>query len=171
MAFIRTKKIKGSEYAYIAENTWKKRGKKVKQKTKKYLGRVYRFSRINTMDFFEFYKIQDINKYIEERTKEQILLDLIKLELHNYGFENKDNIWQKDNILFDIKNKAPKNEKNKSVALAFNQGFLTDYAVKKILNFIAEDEEDGYLLAKMFVEAGINIPKEIFVGFYRKVFK
>ncbi|MBW2966023.1 hypothetical protein KY342_02890, partial [Candidatus Woesearchaeota archaeon] len=73
MSFIRTKKIKGAEYAYIVENRWRKRRKnKVKQKTNKYLGRVYRFNRVGVMDFFEFYKIEDINKYIEEKTKYDI---------------------------------------------------------------------------------------------------
>ena len=72
MAFIRTKKIKGYEYAYIVENTWKKRGCKVKQKTKKYLGRVYRHDKINTKDFFEFYNIENIKEYLrsEEHTSE-----------------------------------------------------------------------------------------------------
>ncbi|GAF71398.1 unnamed protein product, partial [marine sediment metagenome] len=40
MSFIRTKKIKGTEYAYIVENKWRKRRKnKVKQIMSKYLGR------------------------------------------------------------------------------------------------------------------------------------
>ena len=34
-----------------------------------------------------------------------------------------------------------------------------------------DEEEDGYLLAKLFVEAGLNIPKEVFVGYFRKIMK
>jgi hypothetical protein len=171
MAFIRTKKIKGKEYAYIVENSWRKRGKKVKQKTKKYLGRVYRFDRVNIMDFFEYYNIDDTNYYLNNKTKEDIIIDLIKLELYNHGFKDKSNSWQKENITFDLKNRKAYNNKNKSIALAFNEGFLTDHAIKKILNFRAEVQEDGYDLAKLFVEAGIAVPKEIFVGYFRKVFK
>ena len=70
MSFIRTKKIKGAEYAYIVENKWRKRRKnKVKQIMSKYLGRVFRFDRVSVLDFFEFYKIEDINKYLIEKSK------------------------------------------------------------------------------------------------------
>ena len=71
MTFIRTKwiKKKGSpkryEYAYIVENKWRKRGNPVKQKTKKYLGRVYRFDRVNMMDFYEHFDISDVNSAVE----------------------------------------------------------------------------------------------------------
>ena len=171
MAFIRTKRIKNQEYAYIVENRWRKRGNRVKQKTKKYLGRVYRLDRVNMMDFFEFYNIDDISYYLNSKTKEELLLDLIRLELYNYGFEDKGNIWQKEDVVFDLKNRKVYNNKNKSIALAFNEGFLTDFAVRKLLNFRAEVEEDGYDLAKLFVEAGIAVPKEVFVGFFRKIFK
>lgn len=172
MAFIRTKKIKGAEYAYIVENIWKKRGRKVKQKTKKYLGKVYRVDRVNLMDFNEFHNIEDINDYIDRATTEKILIDLIKLELFNYGFkETKEEIWQREDCFFDLKNKKTYNNKKKPIAVALNDGFLTDYAVKKLLNFSAGSEEEGYDLAKMFVEAGIAVPKDIFVGFFSKVFK
>ena len=90
MTFVRTKKIKGNEYAYIVENKWKKRGNKVKQKTKKYLGRVYRFDRVNVMDFYEHYDISDVDEYLKQNSKDKIILDLIKLGLFNYGFEEKD---------------------------------------------------------------------------------
>ena len=106
MAFIRTKKIKGAEYAYIVENQWKRKGKKVKQKSKKYLGRVYRFDRANLMDFAAFYNIDDINDYVDRATVEKILVDLIKLELFNYGFkEAKEGIWQRECCFFDLKKK------------------------------------------------------------------
>ena len=173
MSFNRTKKIKGAEYAYIVENKWKKRRKnKVKQKTKKYLGRVYRFDRANLMDFFEFYKIEDIQKYFNEKTKQEILLDLIKLELYNHGFEEKDGKLGKQGCYFDLNEKRVRSERSKKIAIAMNEGFLTNYAFKNILKFEAfDEEEDGYLLAKLFVEAGINIPKDVFVGFFKKVYK
>jgi hypothetical protein len=173
MSFIRTKKIKGGEYAYIVENKWRKRKKnKVRQKTNKYLGRVFRFDRASVVDFFEFYKIEDVNKYLEEKDKYEILYDLIKLELYNHGFDEKDGLLKNDRCCFDLNEKRVRSEKTKKIAIAMNEGFLTNYAIKKILKFEAfDEEEDGYLLAKMFVEAGINIPQEVFVGFFRKIFK
>jgi len=173
MSFIRTKKIKGAEYAYIVENKWRKRRKnKVRQITNKYLGRVYRFDRDSVIDFFEFYKIEDINKYLDEKSRYDVLLDLIKLELSNHGFEEKDGLMQKEGCYFDSNEKKVYNKKTKKIAIAINEGFLTNYAIKKILRFEAfDEEEDGYLLAKLFVEAGLNIPKDIFVGYFRKVMK
>ncbi|MBW2982182.1 hypothetical protein KY343_04855 [Candidatus Woesearchaeota archaeon] len=173
MSFIRTKKIKGAEYAYIVENKWRKRRKnKVKQVMSKYLGRVYRFDRISVLDFFEFYNIEDINKYLDEKTKYDILVDLIKLELHNHGFEEKDKKLTKEECFFNLDEKRIQSKRTKKIAIAMNEGFLTNYAIKKILKFEAfDEEEDGYLLAKLFVESGLNIPKEIFVGFFKKVMK
>ncbi len=173
MSFIRTKKIKGAEYAYIVENKWRKRRKnKVKQKTTKYLGRVYRFDRVSVVDFFEFYKIENINNYLDEKKKEDILFDLVKLELANHGFEENDGLLQKQGCYFDLNENRVRTSRSKKIAIAMNEGFLTNYAIKKILRFEAfDEEEDGYLLAKIFVEAGINIPKEVFIGFFRKIFK
>ncbi len=173
MSFIRTKKIKGTEYAYIVENKWRKRRKnKVKQIMSKYLGRVYRFNRVSVLDFFEFYKIEDISKYLDEKTKYNILYDLIKLALFNHGFEEKDGLLVKEGCYFDLKENRVRSERSKKIAVAMNEGYLTNYAIKKILRFEAfDDEEDGYLLAKLFVEAGLNIPKEVFVGFFKKVMK
>jgi hypothetical protein len=173
MSFIRTKKIKGAEYAYIVENKWRKRRKnKVKQIMSKYLGRVYRFDRVSVLDFFEFYKIEDINKYLDGKSKHDILFDLVKLELANHGFEEKDGLLVKEGCCFDLNEKRVRGSRSKKIAIAMNEGYLTNYAIKKILRFEAfDEEEDGYLLAKIFVEAGLNIPKDIFVGFFKKVYK
>jgi len=173
MSFIRTKKIKGTEYAYIVENKWRKRRKnKVRQKTNKYLGRVFRFDRVSVLDFFEFYNIEDINKYIDAKSKYDILYDLIKVELYNHGFEENRKLLKKEICCFDLNEKRLKSERTKKIAIAMNEGFLTNYAIKKILKFEAfDEEEDGYLLAKLFVEAGLNIPKDVFVGYFKKVLK
>jgi len=172
MAFIRVKTSKRKngtvvEYAYIVENR-RVRKKKIKQKSKKYLGRVYRFDRSGVMDFYEFHDIDNVETYLNERTKEEILLDLIRLELSNHGFEKEKWIWAKEGCYFDEKGMKMHNEKGNNIAVAFNEGFLTTYAVRKLLGFVAYDEEEGYDFAKMFIEAGIAIPKDVFVGFFRK---
>jgi hypothetical protein len=134
MSFIRTKKIKGTEYAYIVENKWRKRRKnKVKQKTTKYLGRVFRFDRVSVLDFFEFYKIEDINKYLDEKSKYNILFDLIKLELTNHGFEEKKGLLEKEGCYFDFNEKRVRGSRSKKIAIAMNEGFLTNYAMKRMV--------------------------------------
>ncbi len=166
MAFIRTKKIKGAEYAYIVENKWKR--KKTKQKSKKYLGRVYRFDRVGVMDFYEYYDISDVEKYLKDRSKEEIVDDLLKLEMFNFGFKDESGVWSRDGCFLDLKKKKVYNEKGNNVALALNEGFLTTYALRKLLYFKADVEEEGYDFAKMFIEAGIAIPKDVFVGVFSK---
>ena len=172
--FIRTKKIKKQtgvfEYAYVVENR-RFRKNKIKQKSKKYLGRVYRFDRVNVMDFYEYYTIGDVDEYLDRGSVEKILLDVIQLELFNHGFEENKGVWQRGDCFFYKKTKKVINEKKNPIALAFNEGFLTSYAIKKILHFTAETEEDGYVFAKLFVEAGLAVPQDIFVGAFSKVYK
>lgn len=166
MSFIRTKKIKGIEYAYIVENSWKQ--SKVKQKSKKYLGKVYRFSKINETDFFEFLKMNDKENYFNIRTKQEILNDLVRWELTCRGFAEKDKMLTYPDVIIELAKNKILNSKGKNAALAMNEGYLTEYALKSLLKFKCVCEEDGYTLAKMFVEAGLAVPKEVFVGFYSK---
>ena len=91
MAFIRIKKIKGIEYAYIVENSWQEN--KVKQKVKKYLGKVYKFERkkFKNVDeelggFIGFVK-DELEHYLAVTEPKKILLDIIKWELSNHGFK------------------------------------------------------------------------------------
>ncbi|MBR9691518.1 hypothetical protein GOV06_01915 [Candidatus Woesearchaeota archaeon] len=169
MAFIRTKKIKGAEYAYIVENKWKR--KKTKQKSKKYLGRVYRPGRVNMMDFYEYHDIDDVKKYLDYKGKKDIIDDLLKLEMFNFGFKEEKGVWSKEGCFLDLKKKKVYNEKGNNIALALNDGFLTTYALRKLINFSADVEEEGYDFAKMFIEAGIAVPKDVFVGVFSKVYK
>ncbi|MBW2993447.1 hypothetical protein KY317_02640 [Candidatus Woesearchaeota archaeon] len=167
--FIRTKKIKGNSYAYIVENRWMK--KKVRQKVKKYLGRVYRFQKTQDVDFFQYHNIQDSGKYIKKSSKTGIIKDLIKCELKKHDFiQNNSNVWQKDECIINLNTIKIQNKKSKSVALGFNQGLLTEYAVKKLIN-IKKDENTTYSLAKAFVEAGLDIPRDLFIKYYGKFFK
>ena len=125
MAFIRTKKIKGAEYAYIVENKWKKRSKKVKQKTKKYLGRVYRFDKKKDIGFFEFHSVSDEIKYVEERKKEDIIVDLVKWELIKHGFNEEKAGFVNGDCIFKVKERKVVNSKGNKIALAFNEGYLS----------------------------------------------
>ena len=166
--YIRTKKIKGKEYAYIVQSRWRKRnkdGKKgARQKVKGYLGRVYRFDVKEDIDFFEFFSINDVNDYIKKNSKDKIINDLIEWEIHKHKISKKD-------FLIDFKNKKIiKN--NRGVVLGINEGYLCRETIKKLLNFRnKEEEQQGYRLAKRFVQAGIKVPNEVFVGYFKKVNK
>ena len=167
--FLRIKKINKIQYAYLVDNRWYKRrtkgrGKGPRQKVKKYLGRVYSFDKVEDKHFFDFKNIGNIEEYIKNNEKNDIIKDLVELEL----FKHK--IGKEFLINFDDK-KVLKG--NKEVSLAINEGFLNSYTLARLLDFKFEHdaEKAGLDFAKYFVEAGIEVPKEVFVGIFGKVYK
>jgi len=64
-----------------------------------------------------------------------------------------------------------KRSNNKDVVIALNKGYLCSYTVDRILKFrkTKDINKDGYKLAKYFLEAGIEISRENFVGFYQQL--
>ncbi len=162
MAFFRIKKIKGKEYAYLVENEWKK--KSSRQKVKNYLGRVYRFGLIENIDFMQFIKVDDFDKYINENNTKKIIKDLAEWELLRFGID-------KNIFLIDLENKKVQ-KSGKNIALLINDGFMCGLTLKNLLEFKAEDQErDGYRFARAFVEAGIKVPQEVFIGLFGKLYK
>ncbi len=161
--FFRIKKIKGREYAYVVENTWK--GKTSRQKVKCYIGRVYRFSLLKDIGFLEYLKIGNAQDYIENHDKKKVIMDLAEWELFKFGISKQEFTIDFENIIIQ------KNKNN--AALMINEGFMCSLTLKNLLEFRTEGDEqaDGYRLAKAFVEAGIKIPQEIFVELFGKLFK
>lgn len=180
--FIRVKKIRKKDklyqYAYIVENRWRKRLKRGKkgsrQKVKSYLGRVYFPDKKDNKDFFEYYNIKDIDEYVKNN-KSRIINELIRLELINHGFKEKDEILSFNNISFDIRNNEvystdERNIKNKKIVLKLNDGFLCNETINNLVKRRFGDDA-GYKFARAFVDAGINIPKELFVKLYESLVK
>ncbi|MDP7180206.1 MAG: hypothetical protein QF824_02975 [Candidatus Woesearchaeota archaeon] len=192
MVYIRIKRFKRKngekvEFAYFVENKWRKRVKSGKigarQKVKGYLGRVFRVDRVNEKGFFDHYGIDvegsdgdnGVKKYLRGKSREEIVSDLIKLELFNHGFkeEVRGRFMVNGDMKFDVRGKWVSHGSNGNVALAMNEGYLCRYLVKRLGSgfFGGNEKEVGYKLAKAFVEAGLKVPKEIFVGVYEKVVK
>jgi len=154
MAFIRTKKIKSYEYAYLVENVWRKRPKKgSRQKVKAFLGRVYKPELKNDLNFVK----EEV--YVRDNSFKQIVKDLVEFELLKHDV--------KDFFVDFDKNLVLRN--NRKVALQINEGFLCNYTLKNLINFKLEEEEAGYSLAKAFVEAGIKVPQELFIKIFEKL--
>ena len=162
MTFFRVKRIKGKEYAYIVDNEWKRKGSR--QKVKAYLGRAYKFSLMNDVDFLKYLNIENAQHYVEANGKDKIISDLVEWELHKFKIS-------REEFFIDVSNsRIQKN--NKNVVLLINDGFLCSHTLEKLLGFKAQGSEtDGYYLARAFVEAGIKIPREIFIGLFGKLDK
>ena len=66
-------------------------------------------------------------------------------------------------IDFNNKKIINKNNNNKEISLRMNEGFLNSFTLARLFNL---KSGDSYYLAKCFVEAGIEIPQEVFVGVF-----
>ena len=171
MGFIRTKRIKGNDYAYLVENRWKK--KTSRQKVKKYLGRVIEFHKKRSIDFRGFLGIIDLSEYIKEHPKEEIINDLIVFELFSCGFKKNDRLqWVCNDVKLDLGQKSI-SHKNKSCVIRINDGFLCNETMQNLVafNLLGHSKEGALALARIFVDAGISIPKEVFVAFFNKINK
>ena len=160
MTFFRIKKIKGKEYGYLVSNQWKSKGSR--QKVKGFLGRVHRFELKNPIEFLQFVKAENAEKYINENNASKIIKDLIEWELFKFDVDIK-------KFSIDLANNKIQNG-NRNIVLLINGGFMCNLTLKGLLEFKSEndDNNDGYRLARSFVEAGIKIPQEIFIGLFGK---
>ena len=162
MTFFRIKKIEGKEYAYIVENEWSRKGSR--QKVKGYLGRVYRPNPVKDINFSEYANVENIQSYIDNNEKIKIINDLVEWELFKFDVD-------KEMFKINLHNRTiRKNDKN--IALWINDGFMCNLTLKNLLDFKpgGDEETDGYRLARAFVEAGIKVPQEVFIGLFGKLY-
>ena len=157
--FIRTKKIKGNEYAYLSENRWMKRKQKVRQETKKYLGRVYRFRKTAEAKLECNFDNVDIG---------EIIRNAVSLELKKHGFQHR-KVWENSGCFVDLKSNKVYGANGRGIAIAMNNGFLADYTLRRLFDY--KGIKNSYDLAKKLVESGLDVPKDVFVEIYRKLFK
>ncbi len=149
MAFIRTKKINGKPYAYLVESVSTPQGPR--QKVKKYLGRVHSFDEVGGNCF----------------KADNIVHNLIVSELGKYGFEYNKGSYVNGKVVFNPKtNKVVKGKKDAVVKVG--EGHLSSFTVKRLINFKKSNDvnKDATLLAKYFLEAGLNVSQEEFIEYY-----
>ena len=117
------------------------------------------------MDFNEFFKFESLENYIFNNDKNKIINDLIEWELFKFGIDEREIHIELSNIRI-LKNK-------KNIVLSINDGFMCNLTLKNLFEFKPQGDEqtDGYRLAKAFVDAGIKVPQEVFVGIYQKLYK
>ena len=175
--YTRIKKIKNIEYVYLVKSYWSKRKKSPKQKTLKYLGRLYRFKKTKNKALEQYLNIKDIENYFNKTSIKKIIKDLIKLELHNYNFkEIKPNIWKQEDIIVDLKSKILYNSLNKKQAcIEINNNFLSNKTLRNIINLKfppgLTNIQIGKYLANSFLSTGIVLSEDKFVILSQRILK
>lgn len=156
MAFVRIKKLKGKEYAYLVENEWTINGSR--QKVKAYLGKVIKPLR-------EKEKITDIR----DLDYKDAVIALAKQELLNHGFSES---LTYDGVSVNLNEQKILNGKRNAV-IALNEGFLCSQTLKDALEIqlTGHEEEAGTQLAKTLLELGLKLPKDTFVQLFEKIYK
>ena len=146
--FIRTKNVKGKQYAYLVENEWVKG--RSKQKVVDYLGRVFTVPQA------------PVPKIGKEILVDDMVSSLIQQEL---SLLEEEIIFNRENNSFSYKNRP--------VVLALNGGFLCDHSLAQIMKAHAATQEPrpGTALATAFANAGLRIPQHAFITYYRSVQK
>jgi len=164
MVFVRVKKIGKHKYGYLVENSWKSRKKGSRQKVKKYLGKIHEVEPKKEVDFAGFLDIDDFNAYLSKNNADTVIKDLIAWELFKHGISN--------DIKYDPKRMVVVKD-NKDIVLKLNDGFMFNDSLLHLLTFKNQNfgEETSYMLARAFVDAGIKVPKEVFVGVFEKFTK
>ena len=88
------------------------------------------------------------------------------------GFKENNSILVNDGLQFNIET-LTFSEKERAIkaVIEMNEGFLCKETINSILNFKQGDEErEGYNLANAFVEAGLKVPEDVFVEYYKRFF-
>lgn len=159
--FIRIKTRKNGKYAYLVKNKWLKTKKYPKQEVVKYLGKVITPKK---------YSKTILN--IDNLTFKEAIIHLLKTELTNHKFKEKNNIFIQKDILIDLKTKTI--TKNlKPISLELNEGFLNNYTLKELLNFKYKTKQppltQGHTLANLLISAGIKLSPSKFLKLFKKI--
>ncbi len=169
MVFFRVKNVKGFEYAYLVENKWdssksNNRIKGSRQKVKGYVGRIFRLRPVQELSFLEFLNLTDLENYMNSKETSNIIRDLVSWEIKKHAIEGKG---------FNINLETLELKKGaKNIVFMINEGYLCNITLNKLLEFKPNDDKnDGYNFAKSFIEAGINIPQDVFIKLFEKLTK
>ncbi|MEM2121676.1 MAG: hypothetical protein QXU20_03425 [Candidatus Woesearchaeota archaeon] len=183
--FVRVKKHNGKEYAYLVENSWTKNG--TRQRTKKYLGRLFYFSKNNIPNniYNSVEKDSSELKYydIEELRQldfDSIIKKILEIELLSLGFKKTEEFLfekehDKKSLIVNLKDLSFIANK-KSFVIKNNEGFMCKETIENLLNTKinkkeTETENRNYLiknLLKNLLEAGLKPENEMLLLLHDK---
>ena len=160
MGFVRIKKIKGSEYGYLVENTWTSKGSR--QKVKGYLGKVIKPTS----------GVDASAPDLKGLSYSDSIKAVARWTLQQHGFQHgSENMLMQGTVLADLSENRFLNKTNPAV-IAMNEGFLCKHTFSQALEFIPSsniEESIGTELANVLLEAGLSVPQELFVKLFEKI--
>ena len=159
MAFVRIKTRKTKEllveYAYLVDNSWRKRKKMPKQKVKEYLGKIYRF---------DCSKEEFLVSGLSYSTN---LKEFIKFCLLKSGFSEESKKFVKNGITVDLYRLSVYTTKGKKCVVQINDGFICNWSLKELFKFKITSEADGASFAKVLRLCGLNVTPSNFVSLFQ----
>jgi hypothetical protein len=156
--FVRVKRVKGQDYGYLVENSWTDEG--TRQKVTAYLGKILRPARVKSESLQGFLKLDSVGDYIRKNDYREAIKALVRLELHNHDIDEK--------TIVDFEKFLVK-EKERNVVVMMNEGFLCGHSLKRALEYDAEQDYTGFLLADLITALGIKVEKDAFVALFEKL--
>ena len=162
MAFIRIKRISGSEYGYLVANSWTSAGPR--QKVAKYLGKVLRPQKARTGSLAAFLGLpsdEAVHQWVGTSSFTEIAAALMAWELGNHELDASHTIAAEKAEFLD--------GKGRPLVLAVNDGFLCSHTARQLLDYDAGADYSGYNLADALTAAGIAVDKNVFISLYGKL--
>ena len=151
MAFVRIKKIKGREYAYLVENTWKE--KQSKQKVLKYLGSVLKLGDTEEVDS-------------SQEAYATLVDDLLKQTMLKLSFNAMGPYLKREDITVDLEKREIRRGK-RPVVLRVNEGFLCSDTWQQLHDLkLKKDQRGAEQFAKSILESGLRIAPEMVVRLF-----
>ena len=163
--FVRVKKRKGKNYAYLVKNEWTSRG--TRQKVIKYLGSVVEIEKKNQANF-------NVDELIKSNA-EEFIKKTIQNELKSLGFTDNEDMMRLGDLEYNKKTQEIKKDGKRAV-IKNNEGFICEDTIKDLLKFVKEDyktlkkgtktETKTFIiknLANKFLEAGLPANENYFI--------
>jgi UDP-galactopyranose mutase len=174
--FIRIKKRKNlsgktNTYAYLVKSKRRKRSRRPpKQKVIAYLGKVIRLNNNHQQSS------TIINNQIKHSSIRKMVTGHITRLLSKNGFEKaKKGLLSNKDIIIDLKSCKVRHKKtNKKLCLQVNEGFISDYTLKQVLNYTPVkglEKEVGKDLANKLLSVGLRPTEEEFLEIYSHIAK
>ena len=157
--FVRKKKVKGKEYAYLVKNRWTKKGPR--QKVIRYIGSVATPERLTDHTFDITHDTKE-HEFLAGSRVLGLYKGLIERELINHGFQKIRGMWVNDCLVVDLRDHSVK-KKTRNAAIELNEGFLCEGTIRQLRRAFLKEEITGRKLAESILEVGIKITPENFV--------